>query len=161
MEKKKRRRPASAVPAGGGPGGRNETDRRLSRLVTPFLTTKSGSRMPNWIALTRLTGADEYGKRSIVAMMGKKEVRLLPSTLLWWCFFSSALCCPALAMSRDKRSHAPRACAGHALPLREMDRHAAHTGRQRDALFSFFSSSFALRFPPLRRWGAEVNRVRH
>ena len=73
MEKKATAKPASAAGSRRQSKKKNATDRRLSRFFTPLLTTKSGSRMPNWIALTRLTGADEYGKRSIVAMMGKRS----------------------------------------------------------------------------------------
>ena len=138
MEKKKRRRPASAVPAGGGPGGRNETDRRLSRLVTPFLTTKSGSRMPNWIALTRLTGADEYGKRSIVAMMGKRSGccccrRRLAS--------SSSSLLLLYALSRHKAFLArERACVRRARATAERNGQArgAHRKTERCLVFLFF-----------------------
>lgn len=65
-----RRRPASQPVAA---AALSPFDRGLVRSATHLLTTKSGSRMPNWIALTRLTGADEYGKRSIVAMIANKK----------------------------------------------------------------------------------------
>lgn len=117
-------------PAGGRK--KNNADRRLASLATTLLTTKSGSRMPNWIALTRLTGADEYGKRSIVAMMGNRKRR---SGCRRRSFFFGGASSPPLLLrcqTPQERSRVRRVRA---------QRHALHaeketdTGRLRNALF--------------------------
>lgn len=130
-------------PAGGRK--KNNADRRLSRLATTLLTTKSGSRMPNWIALTRLTGADEYGKRSIVAMMGNRKRR--SGCRRHSFFFGGASSPPLLLRCQTPQralSRAPRACAEARASRRERN---GHRKIEKCLVFSFFSSSFAfLRF---------------
>ena len=97
--------------------------------------------MPNWIALTRLTGADEYGKRSIVAMTKEKRSGL-PSTLVR-CFLTLLVCS---CLRCHKCSGAcTRACAGHALPQREKENgQALGANREMPCFFSSLSCASLL-----------------
>jgi len=126
-------------------------------FVAALLTTKSGSRMPNWIALTRLTGADEYGKRSSVAierrgpvcrrlsLFGASLAALLLSLLLRRC----------QAPRKGSRTCA-RACMRRARAAAERRRRDGHE-RARCLVFFLFFCSLSLSLSS-RRWAAEVNR---
>ena len=133
-------------------------DRRLFLFVAALLTTKSGSRMPNWIALTRLTGADEYGKRSSVAIERRGPVCRRLS------LFGASLAALLLSLLL-RRCHAPRkgsrTCARAYM---RMARAAAEMrrrdGQERARCLVFYCLFFCCLSLSLssRRWAAEVNR---
>ena len=127
-------------------------------FVAALLTTKSGSRMPNWIALTRLTGADEYGKRSSVAIERRGPVCRRLS------LFGASLAALLLSLLL-RRCHAPRkgsrTCARaymrRARAAAEMRRRDGHERARCLVFFCLFFCCLSLSLSS-RRWAAEVNR---
>ena len=150
-----RRRPASQPVAA---AALSPFDRGLIRSATHLLTTKSGSRMPNWIALTRLTGADEYGKRSSVAIERRGPVCRRLS------LFGASLTALLLSLLL-RRCHAPRkgsrTCARaymrRARAAAEMRRRDGHERARCLVFFCLFFCCLSLSLSS-RRWAAEVNR---